>query len=134
MKKDVQKFVQDCQVCIQAKVDRVPYPGNLQPIPVPSEAWETTLMDFIEGLPHSSNASCILVIIDKFTKFAHFIPLAHPYTATSVASAFINMVYKFHGLPAAMIFDRDPVFISTFWQSLLKLSGTTLKLSSVYHP
>jgi hypothetical protein len=75
-----------------------------------------------------------LVIVNKFTKFAHFIPLAHPYIASSVASAFMSMVYKFHGLLAAIIFYRDPVFISVFWQSLFKLSGTELKLRYAYHP
>jgi hypothetical protein len=66
------KFVQSCQVCIHAKPDRASYPGKLQPLPVLLEAWETISMDFIEGLPHSDRASCILVIIDKFTKYSHF--------------------------------------------------------------
>jgi hypothetical protein len=105
MKKDVHQFVQNCQVYIQAKSDRAPYPGKLQPLPIPSEAWETISIDFIEGLPYSSTANCILVIVDKFTKFAHFIPLAHPYTTSSIATAFMNMVYKCHGLPAAIISD-----------------------------
>jgi hypothetical protein len=77
MKADVQNFVKGCQVCLQAKPDRSNYPGKLQPLLVPSEAWETISMDFIEGLPCSSFASCILVIVDKFTKFSHFIALAH---------------------------------------------------------
>jgi hypothetical protein len=105
MKKDVHQFVQNCQVYIQAKSDRAPYPGKLQPLPIPSEAWETISMDFIEGLPHSSTANCILVIVDKFTKFAHFIPPAHPYMTSSIATAFMNMVYKCHGLPTAIISD-----------------------------
>jgi transposase InsO family protein len=134
MKKDVHQFVHDCQVCNQAKSDRAPNLGKLQPLPVSSKAWETISMDFIKELPHSSTANCILVIIDKFTKFARFIPIAHPYTTSSVAIAFMNMAYKFHGLPTTIISDRGLVFISAFWQSLFKLSGTTLKLSSTYHP
>jgi hypothetical protein len=91
-------------------------------------------MDFIEGLPCSGSAECILVVVDKFTRYAHFIPLSHPYTAQSVAATFMSVVYKLHGLPASIISDRDPVFTSKFWQGLFKLSGTSLKLSSSNHP
>jgi hypothetical protein len=91
-------------------------------------------MDFIEGLPKSSSDNCILIVRDKFTKFAHFIPLSHPYTGVTVASGFMSVVYKLHGMPTSIISDRDPVFTSKFWQSLFKLSGTDLKMSSSYHP
>jgi hypothetical protein len=131
---DVQKFVAGCQVCFQAKFDRSSYPGKLQPLFVPIETWETISMDFIEGMPKSATASCILVVVDKFTKFAHFTPLAHPYTDNSVASLFFQVVYKLHGLPASIISDRDPVLTSSFLQSLFKLSGVTLKMSYSYHP
>jgi hypothetical protein len=114
MRQAVQKFVAKCQVCLQAKSERSRYPGKLQPLPVPTEAWQTISMDFIESLPKSANASCILVIIDKFTKFGHFIPLSHPYTTSSVASVFMQVVYKLHGLPASIIFDIDPIFTSNF--------------------
>lgn len=134
MKTTVQQFIQTCQICLQAKPDRSAYPGKLQPLPVPSGAWETIIMDFIAGLPSSGHANCILVVVDKFTKYAHFIPLSHPYTASSVAQVFFVNVYKLHGLPSAIISDRDPVFTSNFWQHLFKITGTDLKLSSSYHP
>jgi hypothetical protein len=91
-------------------------------------------MDFIDGLPSSGHANCILVVVDKFTKYAQFIPLSHPYTTSSVAQVFMVNVYKLHGLPSAIILDRDPVFTSMFWQHLFKIIGTDLKLSSSYHP
>ena len=50
-------------------------------------------MDFIDGLPQSGSVNCILVIVDKLTKFAHFLPLAHPYTASKVALLYMNKVY-----------------------------------------
>jgi hypothetical protein len=124
MKKNAHHFVLTCQICIQAKPDRASYSGKLQPLLVPHEAWETISMDFIEGLPRAANVNCILVVIDKFTCYAHFIPLSHPYTAHSVAIAFLNSVYKLHGLPASIISYRDPVFTSKFWQTLFQLSGT----------
>jgi hypothetical protein len=71
MKTDVHNFVKHCQVCLQSKPDRACYLGKLQPLSVQTEAWETISLDFIKGLPRSSNASCILVIMDKFIKYTH---------------------------------------------------------------
>jgi hypothetical protein len=78
MKMVVHDYVQSCVICQQAKPDRAKSPGLLQPLPIPKEAWEIISMDFIEGLPNSSHVNCILVIVDKFTKLAHFLPLKHP--------------------------------------------------------
>jgi len=85
MKQSIQTFVAGCQVCQQAKAERVPYPGLLQPLEVPAQAWQTITMDFIESLPVSSSFNCILVIVDKFSKYAHFIKLKHPFSALHVA-------------------------------------------------
>lgn len=71
-------MVQSCTICQQNKAERVNYPGLLYPLPVPSKAWETVTMDFISGLPSSCGYECILVVIDKFTKCGHFIPLKLP--------------------------------------------------------
>jgi hypothetical protein len=133
MKKQVHQFVQTCQVYLQANPDRALYPGKLQPLPTPTEAWETVSLDFIEDLPRSRNSNCIVMVVDKFTRYGHFIPLSHPYTASSVAGVFLDEVYRVHGLPASIISDRDPIFTSKFWQSLFKLAGIELKLSSSYH-
>jgi hypothetical protein len=89
MKDDVHQFVKCCQVRLQVKPDRSSNPSKLQPLLVPTEAWQIVSMDFIEGLPRSWSASCMLVVMGKFTKFSHFIALAHPYTASSVASVFM---------------------------------------------
>jgi hypothetical protein len=134
LKRDVQQFVQNYQACIQAKPNRPIYPKKLHPLPIPIEAWEVVTMDFIEGLPKSASANCILLVVDKFTHFGHFIALAHPYTAHSVASVFLNTVYRLHGLPATIVSDRDPVFTSRFWQSLLKLAGITQNFILAYNP
>jgi hypothetical protein len=91
-------------------------------------------MDFVEGLPRSQHADCILVIVDKFSKYGHFLPLSHPYTAHSVAHSFLFNVYKIHGLSSVIISDRDLVFTSQFWQQPFRLAGIELKPSSSYHP
>jgi hypothetical protein len=124
MKQTIADYVQACQVCQQAKVEHVKLPGLLQPLPVPSQAWEVVSMDFVEGLPKSGTFDVILVVIDKFSKYGHFLPLSHPYTALTVAQLYFNNIYKIHGLPQAVISDRDRVFTSNLWRELFKLSDT----------
>ena len=134
LKETVTAFVQSCDICQKAKSEHVKLPGLLQPLPVPSQAWSTICLDFIEGLPKSGTFNVILVVIDKFSKYGHFLPLAHPYTALQVAQVYFSNVYKLHGLPQAIISDRDPVFTSTLWKELFSLSDTKLLMSSSYHP
>lgn len=68
--------------------------GLLQPLPIPEGVWRDLSMDFIEGLPKSEGYSVILVVVDRLTKFAHFLPVKHPYTATSIAQLFMDNVVK----------------------------------------
>lgn len=134
MKSAIRSFVQSYTVCLQAKPDHAKYPGLLVPLPIPSESWQVISMDFIEGLPRSSHANCILVVVDKFSKFAHFLPLLHPFTAASVAKIFLYNIYRLHGMPSHIISDRDRIFTGSFWRELFKLANTTLCMSSTYHP
>jgi hypothetical protein len=134
MKASIVAYVQACQICQQAKAEHVKSPGLLQPLPVPSKPWAIVSLDFIEGLPKSQSYDSILVVVDKFSKYAHFIPLAHPYTALTIAQLYFNHIYKLHGLPEALISDRDRVFTGNLWQELFKLSDTKLLMSSSYHP
>ncbi|CAO2169811.1 unnamed protein product [Urochloa humidicola] len=134
MKADITHFVKHCMVCQQAKPDRSKSPGLLQPLEIPSEAWQIISMDFVEGLPQSSSANCVLVVVDYLTKYAHFLPLRHPFTAPVVARVFMDNVYKLHGLPQAIVTDRDRIFTSNWWKELFRLAGVTLRMSSSYHP
>jgi hypothetical protein len=74
------------------------------------------------------------VVIDKFSKYSHFIPLRHPFTAFKVAQEFMNHIYRLHGMPGMIISDRDRIFTSRLWQELFRLADTTLHMSSAYHP
>jgi hypothetical protein len=134
MKQQVKDYVAACSICQQSKPDRSKYPGSLQPLPVLEQAWQVVSMDFIEGLPRSVHANSILVVVDKFSRYAHFIPLLHPYTAFKVAQLFMSSVYKLHDMPEAIISDRDRIFTSSLWQELFKLAGTQLRIGSAYHP
>jgi len=92
LKSDVVELVKSCDVCQRCKHENVAYPGLLQPLEIPDEAWQSISMDFIEGLPKSRQKDVIMVVVDRLTKYAHFIALAHPYTAESVAEIFMEGV------------------------------------------
>lgn len=109
MKKMIHELVTACQVCQQAKSERVKYPGLLQPVPVPQFTWQVVTMDFIEGLPCSHKYNCILVVVDKLSKYAHFVPLQHPFTPLKVATAYMDHIFKLHGLPETIVSDRENI-------------------------
>lgn len=96
--------------------------------------WEEVSMYFITGLPKSRGFEAIFVVVDRLSKYCHFVPLKRPCNARTVAEAFAREVMRLHGLPTAIVSDRDPVFVSNFWTELFRLQGTTLKMSSAYHP
>jgi hypothetical protein len=134
MKMDVQSYIQQCIICQKAKCERLHPTDLLQPLPVPQDAWQDLTMDFIEKLPKSEGYDTIMVVVDRFSKYAHFMPLKHPFLAPSVAQIFLDQVVKLHGLPKSIVSDRDKIFSSSFWTQLFKLMGTQLNLSTAYHP
>ena len=130
----VHHFISASSICQQAKPDRSKLPGLLQPLLVPDHAWKVISLDFIEGLPLSGSFNCILVVVDIFSKYAHFLALKHPFTAASEAKLFLSHVYKLHGMPQAIVSDRDRIFTSKLWQELFKLAKVDLRMSTAYHP
>lgn len=87
----------------------------------------------MEGLLTSDGKSVIMVVIDRFTKYSHFIPLSHRYTATMITQQFIQHIFRLHGVPQSIISYRDPWFLSHFWEAFFKALGTKLHKSSSYH-
>jgi hypothetical protein len=105
LRTDVWAFVQNCATYIQAKPDRSRYPSLLEPLPVLASSFEVITLDFIEGLPQSSSFNAIWVVVDKFSKFSHFVPLKHPFTVASLAKVFMDQIYHLHGMPKVIISD-----------------------------
>lgn len=134
MVKDIQAYIRSCAVCQQCKSDNAASPGLLQPLPIPDCLWSDVSMDFIDGLPVSSGKSVIMVVVDRLSKAAHFIALAHPYSALSVAQAYLDNIFKLHGCPNSIVSDRDKIFTSEFWREFFALQGVSLRMSSAYHP
>ncbi|WCJ33627.1 Transposon Tf2-6 polyprotein [Euphorbia peplus] len=134
MAAEIQKFVQACDVCQRCKASSLAPGGLLQPLDIPEVVWEHVSMDFILGLPKSNGYDAILVVVDRLSKYSHFVSLKHPYSAKSIAAIFVREVVRHHGIPKSILSDRDPIFVSQFWQELFKLQGTQLRMSSSYHP
>jgi len=134
MHRTVKEFLQQCERCQRFKTNCMKPAGLLQPLLVSNQVWTEISMDFIEGLPSSHGYSCIMVVVDRLSKYAHLIPLKHPYTAITVVKAFISNIVRLHGIPTFIVSDRDKVFLSTFWRTLFQFQGTQLCMSSSYHP
>ncbi|WVZ97604.1 LOW QUALITY PROTEIN: hypothetical protein U9M48_043124 [Paspalum notatum var. saurae] len=112
----------------QNKTEHLRPAGLLQPLQVLILLWTSS-----RGC-RASMAKQLLTVVDRFSKFAHFIPLAHSYTATTVAQAFFAEIVRLHGIPSSIVSDSDPVFTSTFWRELFRLSVVQMNMTSAYHP
>ena len=134
MYRDVQEFVARCEACQRTETEALTPAGLLQPLPIPCQVWDDITMDFIEGMPKSHGRDTIFVVVDRLSKYAHFLALTHPFTAKVVADTFVEGVVKLHGMPKSIISDRDPIFVSKFWQEFFVRSGTKLKMSFANHP
>ncbi|KAK9125601.1 hypothetical protein Scep_014447 [Stephania cephalantha] len=100
MKKDIKDFVATCDICQRHKYETLA-PASAPTTRSPYAIWEHISMDFIEGLPRSSGWNAILVVVDRFSKYSHFLPLKHPFSAKSVASIFLHEIVRLHGFPQA---------------------------------
>ncbi|KAJ2968912.1 hypothetical protein NUW54_g13086 [Trametes sanguinea] len=135
---DTRKFCDSCQTCRRSKPNNQRPYGLLNPLKVPRAPWEVIGIDFVGPLPESKNRNgsydSITVIIDLLTGMVHLVPSRTNYTARQVAELVFEEVYKHHGMPKAIVSDRDSLFTSTFWTHLHRLVGVELRMSSAYHP
>jgi len=90
----------------------------LRPLSIPEGLWESVSMDFMVNLPPSRGFDAIMVVVDRFSKMAHFIPTKKSAMAQEMRRLFFTHVFKHHGLPKDIVSDQDPKITSKFWQAL----------------
>ena len=133
-RKFVQHYCKSCVECGRNKARRHKPYGKLKPLPIPERPWDSISMDFIEQLPKSDEYTAILVIVDRLTKQAIFIPTTDQVTSEDVAKFFLLHVFSKHGIPSHVTSDRGTEFHSHFMRSLGTLLNMKLHFTSGYHP
>ncbi|QRW23049.1 Retrotransposable element Tf2 protein [Rhizoctonia solani] len=133
MKSSAKEWVECCPVCQANQCAHAPVIA-LKPLEVPPFPFHTISYNFITGFPKSQGHNAILVVIDLFSKFGHFIPTSKKVTAKGLADLFITNVWKLHGLPIKTILDRGTTFTGKFLKALYQRLGVKPAFSSAYHP
>lgn len=128
------KILKRCRICHIAKTHHTNQ-GLYTPLPAPVGRWDDVSIDFVLGLPLTQRKKdSIMVVVDRFSKMAHFIPCVKTYDASQVAHLYFAEIVRLHGVPKTITFDRDVKFISHFWRTLWKRLGAKLQFSSSHHP
>nr|GEZ17400.1 reverse transcriptase domain-containing protein [Tanacetum cinerariifolium] len=135
IKKDIALYVSKCLTYSKIKAKHPRLFGLLQQHEISEWKWERIAIDFITKLPRTGNRhDAIWVIVDRLTKFAHFLPIQEDFKMDRLARLYLNEIVSRHGVPISIISGRDSRITLRFWQSMQDALGTQLDLSMAYHP
>ncbi|GJR02415.1 putative reverse transcriptase domain-containing protein [Tanacetum coccineum] len=135
MKADIATYVSKCLTCARVKAEHQRPSGLLVQPAIPEWKWDNITMDFITKLPRSSQGfDTIWVIVDRLTKSAHFLPIRETDPLDKLAKLYLDRIVTRHGMPISIICDSDGKFTSNFWRTFQKALGTSLDMSTAYHP
>src|ERR1041385_4498890 len=135
MKRDIARFVAECDVCRRIKAEHQRPASTLQPSPIPEWKWDKVGMDFITGFPKTQKGDdAIFVVIDQLSKVAHFLPVRESITACQLADLYVSRIVSLHGIHLEINSDRGSLFTSRFWGSFQNAMGTHLSLTTDFHP
>ena len=129
----VRNYVRICDACQRNKTARYKKYGPLKPLEIPYRPWEYISMDFITELPSVSGYDQIWVIVDRFSKMAHFVPLKSR-TAPTLAKTFVREISRLHSLALGVVSDIDPVFTRKLWTEVMRLLSVIQDILIAYHP
>ncbi len=136
MRDFIDDYVTRCQQCARNKPTTHATYGALAPLPVPEKPWSRIGMDLITDLPltHRTQSNCILVVIDAYTKMAHFVPTTMNAKALDIANLLRRHVVKHHGVPKVIVSDRDKRWLNDLWKNLCERLSIQQAPSSAYRP
>ncbi|GJR35335.1 reverse transcriptase domain-containing protein [Tanacetum coccineum] len=135
MKAIIAEYIGKCLTCSRVKAECQKLSNLLIQLEIPTWKWERITMDFVTKLPKTSSGHVtIWVIVDCFTKSAHFIPTRETDSMETLTRLYIKEIVSRHGVPISIISNRDGHFTSRFWQSMQSVLGTQLDMSTAYHP
>ena len=135
MDRSIQQYVTSCDACQRNKPSQQVPMGPMMPLPIPARPWQQVSLDLITALPKSrSGNDAIVVFVDKLTKMVHYVATTTNVTAPQLATLFMREVVRLHGVPESILSDRDPRFTAHFWKAFWTQLGTTLTMSTAYHP
>ena len=130
----VRRYCEACDTCARIKAPRHKPYGLLHPLEIPDRPWRAITFDLIVKLPLSHGYDSILVVCDRLTRAAHFIPCNESIDAPRLAQLFLDRIFRYHGLPDSIVSDRGSVFVSNFWRALCTLLQVDVKASTAFHP
>lgn len=132
--KEIEQFCASCKTCQTLNRNMQKPSGLLPSLPIPNQPWKLIAMDFVGPFPWLDNYNYLWVIMDQKSSLVHLVPITTNVKTTQLADKFLTKIVRLHGFPLSIVSDCDPKFTAAFWRELHRLAGTSLLMSTSFHP